>query len=885
MSTTVKQEFERWIESLDSAKLNEIDCKLLNLFVSHFDTILPLSTAGGSRARKTVELIEKNHATLPGTFPNVQSDKTSGEDKVSTIGSLKIGPFRGFTRSESFLFDKKYTFMYGPNGSGKSSFCEGLEYALLGEIEEANAKRISVDQYIKNAQIQNGIKPELFESDGKTLITRNQTYYRFAFIEKNRIDGFARITATTSSVQKDRIAILFGLDAFSNFVDGFTDEIDGRYLTLKNIPKEAFAIELQKNEEDKKKVEANNIKLKQIDEEIKNLIQECGQIGLTTLEELSVYLNGVDGISGHLAELRKNETQKIPDDIKDESIDDVETAVSNIITEVTELKAKLAELALLSVKVNFQDLYTAIENIGKHDGTDKEICPACQTPLADAKVNPFEYAKTELQNLKSLFLLQETIKSLSKSLLENVRNSIALIININTSCQQAGYAGKQCPMFTEFVLTDFQTINSWLPQLESEITAIQSFIGNIQAIKTHFIKYNEVLASKRIDQSAITGKIKIFSDINTRCIETATTIKTLNEENSKLQKSIDEFKVANSNKLKAIEDEDKIIAIYQQYADSYSKLTRLIKATRDQLPSRYASGLSLKTKEYYNIINAHDPDFEKIDTLTLPVMSDNKIEIQFVGDSSKHDALHVLSEGHIKVLGLSILLAKAVNENLGFLIFDDIVNAIDDDHRDGVAELLMCHEDMKNKQIIVTCHGETFINKLEHKLGSAEASKHVKNIKFVPIDTVQERGIQVSIGNSKHYILKSEEYWRNNSLKDSATECRRAVESISTQLWKKLDKYLKINLKVTMRSPNSPPDLATVFDSLISELSKIRGSDELLSKMKELKSKYEWSLLNKGVHEDDNQPEFERKDIEELINLIKAMETLVESIKLEVSAS
>jgi hypothetical protein len=148
MSTAVKQEFYSWIESLDSTKLNETDCKLLNLLVENFDVILPMGTAGGSRARKIGEMIQQNHATTPGVFPNVQSGKASSTDKAKAIGSLKIGPFRGFARSESFLFDKEYTFMHGPNGSGKSSFCEGLEYALLGEIEEANAKRISVDHYI-----------------------------------------------------------------------------------------------------------------------------------------------------------------------------------------------------------------------------------------------------------------------------------------------------------------------------------------------------------------------------------------------------------------------------------------------------------------------------------------------------------------------------------------------------------------------------------------------------------------------------------------------------------------------------------------------------------------------------------------------------------------
>ena len=262
-----------------------------------------------------------------------------------------------------------------------------------------------------------------------------------------------------------------------------------------------------------------------------------------------------------------------------------------------------------------------------------------------------------------------------------------------------------------------------------------------------------------------------------------------------------------------------------------------------------------------------------------------KLKSNSKGDTRTHDALHILSEGHIKVLGLSILLAKAVYENLGFLIFDDIVNAIDDDHRGGIAKLLLCHADLKDKQHILTCHGENFINKLEHKLGTSQAAKHVKSYRFFPADTIETRGVQVSIGDSKHYLLKAKESLGKNNLKDSATDCRRAVESISYQLWKKLNRRLKVNLKVTMRSPGVPPDLSTVVDSLIKELGKILEVDALRENLLELKARYPWSLLNKGVHEDDDQPEFERTDISKLLTLIKNIEENVTAFKLAVSVT
>jgi len=51
MSSAVKQEFFRWIESLSSSTLTDIDRKLFNLLVTHFDTLAPLTTAKGSSNR------------------------------------------------------------------------------------------------------------------------------------------------------------------------------------------------------------------------------------------------------------------------------------------------------------------------------------------------------------------------------------------------------------------------------------------------------------------------------------------------------------------------------------------------------------------------------------------------------------------------------------------------------------------------------------------------------------------------------------------------------------------------------------------------------------------------------------------------------------------
>lgn len=881
--SAVKQEFIRWIESTSSLELTDYDLKLLNLLLSHFEILEPLTTAKGSknRAVKLNELIQKHHTTLSTDFPIV-SHKTSSTERFNQIIELNIGPFRGFTTDESFKFDKKYTFMYGPNGSGKSSFCEGLEYALLGGIEEADVRRIGLTEYIRNYQKSMAVPPVAYgvnTAGQKVAIPQNQALYRFAFVEKNRIDGFARITATTSSAQKGRIATLFGLDAFSTFVDGFTDDIE-KHIIPPSTKADLFKTESQKYETDKTRITTIDSELLANAKMLDTLLKQVAQKDVATGEELKVFLSGADGVSGHINELQKQKAEQIPSDLKTDLLDSLPIVLSKLNSSLHTLGIDLIQLGALSADVNFKDLYNAINSISEIPNSDVSFCPACKTPILQVMINPYENAKSELKKLGSLSELQSRIIETCNSITDDVRTVISNIKSINELCTSSSFSKTLPSSLSDLIFTNISTVETWKTQLESELKELKNHPSLLEEIRVVVNSFNATLAEKRASQSSIDSELRKFQDYNTSLIELNANAKKLIEEKATTQKKINGFETANASKIKEIEEEQENITIHQEYATAYKKLIQHLKKTRDRLPSKLSEGLSEKVMEYYNAVNAHDPDFELLDSLILPATPGAKFEIKFKGDARTHDALLILSEGHIKVLGLSILLAKAVNENLGFLIFDDIVNAIDDDHRGGISDLLLGHTDLKNRQYILTCHGETFINKLEHKLGKSEAGKNIKAYRFLPADTIITRGVQITIGDSKHYLLKAKESLAKNSLKDSATDCRRAVESVSYQLWKKLDKQLKINLKVTIRAPGAPPDLATVVDSLIKVLGSIEDTDNLRSQMTHLKEKYPWSILNKGVHEDDDQPEFERKDITDLIALIGSIETEVLSFKL-----
>ena len=72
----------------------------------------------------------------------------------------------------------------------------------------------------------------------------------------------------------------------------------------------------------------------------------------------------------------------------------------------------------------------------------------------------------------------------------------------------------------------------------------------------------------------------------------------------------------------------------------------------------------------------------------------------------------VLSESHLNSLGIALFLAMAetLNEALGFLVLDDVVNSFDREHRGRLAELLV--REFEGTQLIVLTHDEQFFTRM-----------------------------------------------------------------------------------------------------------------------------------------------------------------------------
>jgi hypothetical protein len=887
---SARREFLSWISSSNKNDLNETEKKLLNLLITNFDILAPLGTAGGQRAKKLGRLIEKHGSEQNIVLPEPSQNTMEEKEQIQSIFQLKIGPFRGFKTEEIFTFDKKYTFMYGPNGSGKSSFCEGLEYALLGEIEEAETKRIDLEAYIKNIQSGKSQKPQIIgkKADGTTINIDNiSSGYRFSFIEKNRIDAFGRISATTPKEQMNRISSLFGLDNFNEFVNGFTDDFDNRYITLTNAKEEVFNIEqdgfrrMQTRIEEIKNELINNL------EKSSAIIEEINEKGVRDWDTLRIFLVGEGDVSGIIAELISKKSENIPEDFDKDCVKRIKESFDLLMNDINLLEEYKNELLKSASKINFKDLFEAIKAIGLDSTVNSNKCPACHTSLTKTVLNPFENAKSELLKMELIYNLQNKIESLCINLSKGIRVINKDISLLNKKRDELGETGSPFTCFTEIIFTSFDLIDSWKKQLSTEIIQFQNYSSRLNDVVKLVKEYNRDLEQRRIEKLNIDSQLTKYNRIKLIFDDFESNERHLKKEKVDLELKVTEFISKNDIKIQEIYKVREIIEQNTGFKKAYDSLIIKLKLYRDSLPAQLAEGLADKARDFYNIINDHDPDFEKLDFLSLPITSGKKIDIRFKGDAQTYDALHVLSEGHIKALGLSLLLAKVVKDDLGFIIFDDVVNAIDDDHRSGIATLLLESPDIENRQQIITCHGELFINQLTHKLGASRASKFVRDYKFSPTDSIESRGVSVFIADSRHYICRAQRKFEDNELKDCLTYCRKATESISENLWKKLSKVLNLNLQVTMRTPNGKPDLSTVVDGLNKVMNGIQLTidSQLKERMKELKDNYNWFLLNKGTHEDHDLPEFQRDDVLKLLSLLESIEKDVMSLKLMVQAN
>jgi len=859
------------------------DKKLINLILDHFDDIAEVGVAKGKRAILINSLIQSEGKKISSELPLVDTELQGKNFPFISIESLTIENFRGFSQQETILFDRRYTFIYGPNGSGKSSLCEALEYVMLGYVNEAISKRIEISQYIRNSitgltsvPVLHGCSPE-----GKLIkIETDQSLYSFCFIEKNRIEDFARISANTPNAKQSLLASLFGLNEFNDFVNNFTDNIEDKIDT--EGKKEG---ELKKKSEGIR-VHEENIRLEK--EKLANIELEkkqlCGEAMLDiTFTGTDVFIHGEEDNKGLLDELDELINAPIAQEVSVSKTSTLESNLQDIDRAIDAFQA-LNDLFLKNRdKIRFHDLYNATIQL---EELSKDKCPVCETPVTDTRKHPYEYARTKLKELSEIAALEKDR--------ENSFNALQKKLN---TLEQLFSQRKQ--LSEQIVLSI--TFPEYISSSEKTITDIESILINYRNFKAEFMKqhdaflkldtavekYNTDINTQKNKKSAFQAERTWLSDLSKRIENIKTREKETKDNLSRWEKEVSDFITENAQLIKEVEGERKIVADNKEYVKAYRSFLNYLKIYKDNLPVQHLGNLNKQTLDFYNSINTHDKNYEKASSIQLPATTDESIKITFMDHpENEHDALQILSEGHIRCLGLAILLAKNVNDGCPVIIFDDVVNAIDEDHKGGVRKIIFSHPDLSAKQIILTTHAEQFIKELENYPFTDEYNRLVRKLSF--LQDSEKRLIRIKSDTIKNYLAKAEQCYKNAEWSDALSNCRCSLENITHRLWNKLGrKKYKTEFEVVIRSPSDRPNLMTVVQSMNKFLKRINDKDEFTPIIDifnfllgfETQSNVVWNYLNKGVHEEPNKPEFDQLIVGEIVKKLTALDALVKGKK------
>lgn len=859
----IKAEYYRFLQTLNSTP--EAVRKIANLIATHLDDLVPLSTYQGHRVKRVVALAQ---AYWEAISPEIQPIPESHEEQVTKFSQLKritIGPFRGFARQEVFDLASRLVLIYGPNGTGKSSFCEALEYGLMGNVVEAESKRFrDQNEYLKNAYVNQFSPPSINAEDGhgnEIAVPPNEAAYRFCFVEKNRIDSFSRIAAQAPAKQTELISTLFGLDSFTEFVRNFTAEIDDRYIDIVGKKATLLTQKQQSLSGAQQQIQSYSNELKAVSAEelrLANQYREGASFSQMVLE-----LNGNDEKPGIIERLETELQEPVAAKSNLTSVA-LETLSNRIATTTQDLNGKRQELAAASQQVSFKQLYEAVSQV---QPSSPDACPACKTPLTQAAVNPYINAGQELQKLQQLATIQQEAGHLEQS----ARQSLFQLSQIVNTCLK--YYPQSNPIKPYEVENNGQPSIEWWNSLHHKLTdgytPWQHLDSQVQHLEESDKKFDQAVQLKNNKQA----ELKKLREYSRQITVLQTRRQTANAAITSSQQLIDNFQNENAQLIADVEAERAVISKNQAITSAYATFVRKLSDYSNNLPAQLVADLGEIVVTLYNAFNRNDSHTELLANVTLPLAQNQRLKIAFHNQPNQfYDALHVLSEGHIRCLGLAILLAKNLKENAPVLIFDDPVNAIDDDHRESIRRTLFEDQYFSGKQILLTCHGEEFFKDIQNLLPAQEANQ-AKSFSFLP--RLEEPHIRVDFNCApRNYILAARGNLNRNEIREALAKSRQALESLAKgKVWKYVSRYGDGNLSLKLRSSSAPIELRNLTEQLKNKIGKhifsAPNKEEVFAPINALLGlsgeSREWRYLNKGTHEENDRAEFDRHTVEAIV--------------------
>lgn len=626
---------------------------------------------------------------------------------LSPLLDLQVKNFRGFgelsadDRGSFLRFSKMKNIFYAPNGGGKSSLCEAIEYGTTGHIKEADRRKTKVKAYIAR----DSAKPTLSLVGRDRKAVTKSLAWSACFIDRNRLQEFSLLgSKDTGSAESDVVASLFGLEEFQEIIGRFVKP-ESFNLTLYLKPDQAEA--LTEVELDRKGLLAERQdhfnRITEINDQV------CETLGLQSDQQSAVRIRFLRLKSEIEHKIRKSEQLKLAEAPVVDSFERIKRA-ARAARYLLARKSMIEALFLKSAKdVNYEAIYLAIQDLGQVEGSD--TCPACSTPLQRVVENPFEKAKRELHTLGRLERLRAANQRNDERILQIVRE----IANGLAGIEKNTRLDVPCRLHLNDLKSELANFQASTDRGARAVSVLSHFVSLVREKTAEIETYlqactlkSEVFAQTSEAVSRLGRAVEVLQQTQDAIKDLfgakKTCKKLIETAGEKIARLIDRRNILKRDGADTARFNTLIRQLQYEYGNLYQDLLEY----KLHLEKTRITGIETKAAEYYKAINDHDDEHERIDAIRFEKINDSyRIKIN-AANGTVQDAFSVLSEGHLRVLGLSLLLAMAEKNMLPLIVFDDVVNAIDSDHRSNIIDLFFSDPYLRRTQMVATTHDRLF---------------------------------------------------------------------------------------------------------------------------------------------------------------------------------
>jgi DNA repair exonuclease SbcCD ATPase subunit len=748
---------------------------------------------------------------------------------------IRVKPsfFRGFADSEWINIDADLVVIYGPNGFGKTSLAEAIEWLLYGKTKRREkGENLSQRDYqgsYRNIHApvgsQTKVEAEFRHSDGTTHVLRRELVLgrrnaesSETFVNNSRAD-FSTVGITQEEIyypiiaqhslqdfihsrpidRRDKISAALGLDILVRF----KSVVDRGRTRFQNNPTPAVNIaKAEVNKVTRIMEQSTNLRQmaarwnsSQIDivEDVKELMN-CG------INLVGEGANGVNNLLEELANLRSEISKSIfrVNSIKPNL--DYDNISENV--GIEELKCK-AEARLLATKfkncINSVVEIYSLEQTGFWEtglsigGSESDFCPFCeQSTLTADKRNElksriiatrgYKNALTELEN-QSKVVGQNAIH-----LIELLRSSLPALLNEQEHTilvKLFGESPEPCNIFLQAHDSTRTIINQLITSFtnrQQNVQTLHEMVQNPESVQ----QAREVVDSLEhdIENFCLSGKNAAQNYINAYNQFEHELLNRISSEDS--IKEIDAV-MAPLASLKQIT----VLSHYYALLNDSLGLLRQIEEHIQIIQSRLFNTRGQEISLWYDMMNPG----ASVRYCRMEAGTDS-ITLWAQSFGVDMNAVSCLSQCQLNCLGLSVNLMRVTTTGTpyNFLIMDDPVQSMDDDH----CQALICSviNDLlsnRNLQVIVFSHVQGMVDAIR------DLYYNLQPIRLRISDFEVNQGPIIELDESLQQALI-----RARALARGNEENRRLAVKV-------VRRCVELLIRETCRSTNStpPPDNAT----------------------------------------------------------------------------